>query len=164
MCVPHAAWVGIGNVAPLVSVETRLCWLSLFNLESSLGQISGRAKTGMKGVGQMFCNWVEPSGLIKATRDCQTLPFLPSMGCCTVALVPRDLDTGWMLLALSKLPRNLLFPSLSNYAAFLRLFTKETVRTPPGIKEKQTKGVSSGLGADNQAQNPEMSGTGDTRK
>lgn len=83
MCAPHAAWVGTGSVLPLVSLKalkTRLCWLSHSNLDSSLGQIPGRAETGMKGVGQMFCNWVEPSGLVKATCDCQTLPSLPELG------------------------------------------------------------------------------------
>lgn len=31
----------------------------------------------MKGVGQMFCNWVEPNGLVKGTCDCQSDSALP---------------------------------------------------------------------------------------
>lgn len=104
----------------------------------------------------MFCSWMEPSGLVKATRDCQTLPSPPELGGRTIALVPRGLDSGWMLLALSN--------SLSNYAASLRPSPKEASKAPPGIREKQAESVSSGSGADSQAQNPKMSGTGDTRK
>lgn len=57
----------------------------------------------------------------------QTLPSLTALGWCTIALVSRVLDTGWMLLALSKLPRDPLFPSLSTYAASFRPSPKEAV-------------------------------------
>jgi hypothetical protein len=63
-----------------VSCGDKIVLLSHFNLESSPGQIPGRAETGIKGVGQMFCKWVEPNSLVKATHDCQTLPSLPELG------------------------------------------------------------------------------------
>ena len=41
------------------------------------------------------------------------------------ALVPRELDAGWMLLDLSKLPKGSLLPSLSNYTTSLGTSSKK---------------------------------------
>lgn len=69
------------------------------------------------------------------------------------ALVPRELGAGWMLLALSKLPRTfqvLSSPPFTTVPTCLR-----SSESPPGSWERQAKNVPSGLGAGNPEGNPE---------
>lgn len=108
----------------------------------------------------MLCKWVEPSGLVKATRDCCTLPCQHWV----IVLLPQS-QGSWVLVGCFCLfpnsPGTLSSPPFPTISPFSE-HPEEAVRALPGSRERQAKNVPSGLGAGNQAQHPKTSGAGDT--